>query len=222
METIELNQAFIEKIKQVRYKYESKIPTGMYHYYKEILAGNNIEMYMEQFSLSKEDLLKYARVCKIIDIYNQIVELMEMAKEEVELLGAENIEEFQNYVDELQDEGGYFLNNFDEIEKSEAGDTINYGNSGGLIVYPSYIEESKQKIDNSRSGKGEETRKYVATIIEQMVHTDYMSLRKKGTIHQAHQTDTTKPCYIDGKALERMGNGTTKVTYLRLSLSEES
>ena len=214
MKTINVDNSLLERFRILEYRFKGIIPIGVYHYYPEILAGNSIESYMELFSLPKETLLFYARVCQIIVVYHQIIELAKLAEQELQIL-----EEYQDYADELQDEGEDLLDNFGELEESKSEGELDFSNIEGLIIYPSYIEESKQKIDNSHSGKGEETRKRIAGIIENLVCKEYMHFRKSGAIHQMHNNSSAEEYYIDGNAVERIGNNSTKVIYIRIPLS---
>ncbi|MBR4231393.1 MAG: hypothetical protein IKR74_04495 [Bacilli bacterium] len=219
MEKREYDEPFIERIKTIKYHYEGKIPNGLYHYYHDVLNGINIEMYMQMFSLSKDDLIKYARVCKILDIYKEILALVEIIETEADILEKDELEEYQGAINELQGEGETYLN---DINVPIQGDeTIDF-NDSNLIIYSNYIDESKQKIINSHSGKGEETQKSIANIIEQLKVADYFGLRKKGYIHQIVQVDANKPCYIEGNAFERIGRISTKVNYIRIPISDNN
>ncbi len=212
MKSLDLDKRFLDRLKEIRYKYEEKIPEGFKFYYKKILDGEDLDLYMQMYSLSKEDLLKCAKICKIIDIYEQIIELTELAKEEAEGLGL-----YQDFVEELQAEGEDYLEEFNEKEEQET--VVNSGNTN-LIIYTSYIDESKERTLYSRSGKEEQAQKSVANIIEQLVKVDYHELRKKGCIHQNVQTDNNKkPCYVGGAAFERIGSITTKVNYIRIPIT---
>ena len=214
MSRLDLDQTFLDRLKEIRYKYEGQIPEGLKYYFRNILNGEDLEMYMQTYGLSKEDLLKYARVCKILNIYDQIIDLVELAKEEAEEIG-----EYQEILEELQDEGEGFIDNFKASQEEEI--TLNPGNIN-ILIYPSYIEESKQRTLNSRSGKEEQAQKSVANLFEQLGKANYQELRKKGRIHQNVQTDNKKPCYVNGSAFERIGGGTTKINYFRISVSEKN
>ena len=219
MEKRDFNELFLERIKQIKYHYEEKIPNGLYHYYDDILNGNNIQMYMQMFLLSKEGLIKYARVCKILDIYKEILALVEIIETEADILEKDELEEYQGAINELQGEGETYLNDINvPIQEDE---TIDF-NDSNLIIYSDFIDESKQKIINSHSGKGEETQKSIANIIEQLKVADYFDLRKKGYIHQIVQVDANKPCYIEGNAFERIGRISTKVNYIRIPISDNN
>ena len=96
---------------------------------------------------------------------------------------------------------------------------INAFNDNNLIIYPSSIEESRRRTINAHSGREEQTKKSVANLIEQLNKVDYQSLRKKGVIHQILESGFNTQCYIDGNAYERLGRGTTKVSYIRVPIS---
>jgi hypothetical protein len=216
MKKLDIDQKFLEKIKEIRYKYARLIPEGMQYYYERILNGEDLDLYMQTYALSREDLLRFARVCNIFHIYEQIFDLVELAKGEAELIG-----EYQEYIEELQEEGEGFIDDIDTSQDEE--EMIINGGNINLLIYPSYIDESKQKTLSSRSGKEEQTQKSVANLIEQLCKVNYQELRKKGSIHQSVQTDNKKPCYVNGSAFERLGSGSsTKLYYFRISLSDNN
>lgn len=220
MEIVNLNQDVLDKIKVIIYSYDGKIPESMGYYYKDILNGNNIDIYMQTYSLSKEDLIKYARVCKVAMIYKEIAELMDMLESETKELEKDDINEYQGYVQELQGEGEKVVNDInDSIQEEEP---ITYSNNSSILIYPSYIDESKQRTINSHSGREDQAQKSVANLIEKLNKADYQSLRKKGYIHQILQTDTKRPCYVGGNAFERIGHLTTKVNYIRVPISSNN
>ena len=218
---IDFDQKFLEKIKKIIYNYEEKIPQSMYYYYNDILKESNLDMHMQTYSLSKEELLKYAKVCKIIVIYKEISDLLEIIKSEAEVLEKEELEEYQEIIDELQDEGEEFISSINIFEKQK-DNTINFGNSANLLIYSNYIDESRQRTVNAHSGKEEQTQKSVANLIRQLSQADYYTLRKNGYIHQNQLMGTNKPCYVEGNAYERVGRGSTKVNYIRISVSEKN
>ena len=218
MEKIDYDQSFIERIKNIKYRYEGKIPESMYYYYNDILQGKNIETYMQTYSLSKEDLIRYARVCRIIVIYNDIIDLLKIINEEAELLEKEEIQEYKAIIGSLKSEGEEVLNIVNGLEEQVDLDEFAY--NANLIIYSDFIEESKQRTLNAHSGKEQQTQKGVANLIEQLNKANYFNLRKKGYIHQNQQMGNNKPCYIEGNAFERIGRGSTKVNYIRLSISD--
>ena len=220
MEKREFNELFLERIKQIKYHYEEKIPNGLYHYYDDILNGNNIQMYMQMFLLSKEDLVKYARVCRILVIYKEIMDLVQIIEAEADILEKEELDVYKGAIHELQSEGEEYISDINVANEPE-DETIDF-NDSNLIIYSDFIDESKQKIINSHSGKGEETQKSIANIIEQLKVADYFDLRKKGYIHQIVQVDANKPCYIEGNAFERIGRISTKVNYIRIPISDNN
>ena len=67
-----MDENFLEEIKSLIYQYKNEIPNGLEFYYKDVLAGNNDEAMANMFSMSIEDLRKYAIVCKIIADYNDV------------------------------------------------------------------------------------------------------------------------------------------------------
>lgn len=216
MEIIDLE--FLEKIKKVVHYYKGIIPEAMYYCFSDILDGNNMEEYQRTFSMSKEDLLKYARICMITTIYKELIELIEILKSEAELIGQNDLLEYQVMLAELQKGGETYLNGVDLSDNLET-DSINNGNNINLLIYTSYIDESREKTVNAHSGREEQTQKSVANLIEQLKSANYYSLRKKGYIHQHVDTGNNKPCYIGGNALERLGRLTTKVNYIRIPIN---
>ena len=216
MEIIDLD--FLEKIKKVVHYYKGIIPEAMYYCFSDILDGNNMEEYQRTFSMSKEDLLKYARICMITTIYKELIELIEILKSEAELIGQNDLLEYQVMLAELQKGGETYLNGVDLSDNLET-DSINNGNNINLLIYTSYIDESREKTVNAHSGREEQTQKSVANLIEQLKSANYYSLRKKGYIHQHVDTGNNKPCYIGGNALERLGRLTTKVNYIRIPIN---
>ena len=176
---------------------------------------------MQTYDLSSDDLMKYARVCKIESIYGQITPLMEMLKMKIEKLGTDELVSYQELVTELECAGVDELDridDFDSYEELKPQET----NPTNLIIYSSYIDESKNRTINAHSGKEEQTQKAVAKFIQQLAQADYQSLRTKGCIHQMLNVGENTPCYIEGNAFERIGSGTTKVNYLRLSVSKKN
>ena len=216
MEIIDLD--FLEKIKKVVHYYKGIIPEAMYYCFSDILDGNNMEEYQRTFSMSKEDLLKYARICMITTIYKELIELIEILKSEAELIGQNDLLEYQVMLAELQKGGETYLNGVDLSDNLET-DSINNGNNINLLIYTSYIDESRERTVNAHSGREEQTQKSVANLIEQLKSANYYSLRKKGYIHQHVDTGNNKPCYIGGNALERLGRLTTKVNYIRIPIN---
>ena len=216
MEIIDLE--FLEKIKKVVHYYKGIIPEAMYYCFSDILDGNNMEEYQRTFSMSKEDLLKYARICMITTIYKELIELIEILKSEAELIGQNDLLEYQVMLAELQKGGETYLNGVDLSDNLET-DSINNGNNINLLIYTSYIDESRERTVNAHSGREEQTQKSVANLIEQLKSANYYSLRKKGYIHQHVDTGNNKPCYIGGNALERLGRLTTKVNYIRIPIN---
>ena len=213
MDSIDLE--FLEKIKQVVHYYKDLIPESMYYCFNDILDGNNLEEYMKTYSLPKEKLIKYAQVCKIILIYKEMIELMEILKSEAELLEKNDLLEYQEMYNELQEGGETYLNSLDAVDS----DSMDYGNNRNLLIYTSYINESKERTINAHSGREEQTQKSVANLLEQLKNANYYSLRKKGYIHQHVDTGSNKPYYIGGNALERLGRLTTKVNYIRIPIN---
>ena len=213
MDSIDLE--FLEKIKQVVHYYKDLIPESMYYCFNDILDGNNLDDYMKTYSLSKEKLIKYAQVCKIILIYREMIELMEILRREAELLEKSELLEYQEMYNELQEGGETYLNSLDEVDS----DNIDYGKNSNLLIYTSYINESKERTINAHSGREEQTQKSVANLLEQLKNANYYSLRKKGYIHQHVDTGSNKPYYIGGNALERLGRLTTKVNYIRIPIN---
>ena len=54
METVNIDKDVLDRIKVIIYRYDGKIPESMSYYYNDILNGNNIDIYMQTYSLSKE------------------------------------------------------------------------------------------------------------------------------------------------------------------------
>lgn len=217
METVNIDKDVLDRIKVIIYRYDGKIPESMSYYYNDILNGNNIDIYMQTYSLSREELMKYARICRVEKIYEEISELMKMLKTEVDELEKEDIDEYQGFVQELQGEGERYISDInDSLEPEDEGIAFNDNN---LIIYPSSIEESRRRTINAHSGREEQTQKSVANLIEQLNKVDYQSLRKKGVIHQILESGFNTQCYIDGNAYERLGRGSTKVSYIRVPIN---
>ena len=129
---------------------------------------------MQTYDLSSDDLMKYARVCKIESIYGQITPLMEMLKMEIEKLGTDELVSYQELVTELECAGVDELDridDFDSYEELKPQET----NPTNLIIYSSYIDESKNRTINAHSGKEEQTQKAVAKFIQQLAQADYQS-----------------------------------------------
>ena len=219
MAATEVNNSFIGRIKKIIYQYEAKIPKSLFNFYREILEGKNIEDHMQAFSLSKEELIKYARVCKIMDIYKDISDLIKILEEELQQLDLAEREEYEDTIAELKEEGEEYLDVFEQQEHIEETELKNDRN---LIIYPGFINESREKTMSSHSGKEEQTLKVVANIIEQMRMAEYHSLRKKGYIHQNQIIGSNKQYYVEGNAFERMGRGSTKVNYIRIPINENN
>ena len=220
MKEINIDNEFLNKIKTMVYPYEDKIPEGIYYYYDDILKGNNLEMYMQTYSLTKEELLKYARIVKIMEIYKEISDLVDILKDTVDELKKDEVDEYKEIIDELQVTGEEYMSDFD-LDEEDNNEIENLDNAN-LIIYPSYINESKEKTINAHSGKEEKTQKAVANLIEQISKLNYQELRSKGYIHQNQEMGNNKACYVDGNAFERMGRGSTKVNYIRISVSEKN
>ena len=220
MSGLNFDQSFVNRIKNVIFEYEDKIPESMHYYYKDILDGNNLEMYMSTYSLSKEDLLKYARVCRIIAISKEMSGLMEILTSELDSLENEEIQEYSEVIGELQDEGEEFLKDISSTEEEENKD-INFQGEN-LIVYSTSIDDSYERTIGAHSGKEEQTQRAVANLIEQLSKAPYLNLRTKGYIHQNQEMGNNKSCYVDGNAYERLGRGSTKVNYIRVPISENN
>lgn len=208
----------IDRIKKIIYQYEDKIPKGLEFYYEDILNGNNLEEYEKTFGISKEELFKYARICRIIAIYKDVCDLVDILDKEADILEQGELLGYQENLSELEMEGEEFLS----IIEDEEEEMIDYGNSTNIIIYSDHINESKERTKTARSGKIEQTQKAIATLINQLRSADYQSLRKKGYIHQNQVMGSNEPCYFDGKAFERTGRGSTKVNYIRISVSENN
>ncbi len=144
-----------------------------------------------------------------------MIELMEILKSEAELLEKNDLLEYQEMYTELQEGGETYLNSLGEVDS----DNIDYGKNSNLLIYTSYINESKERTINAHSGREEQTQKSVANLLEQLKNANYYNLRKKGYIHQHVDTGDKKPYYIGGNALERLGRLTTKVNYIRIPIN---
>ena len=225
MEEIRIDKKILERINNIIRSYKDEIPKTMFNYYREILNDRSVEGYMAFFSLDKEKLLEYAKVCRIIDIYREITDIMGILKEDEGKIEQEDLEEYQADVTTFQDEGKMLLTFLESKQKDRKRDEKikeTYINSPNLIIYTRYIGESKDRTINAHSGKEENTQKAVANLIEQLRYAEYQTLRKNGYIHQTHDVDSHKPCYINGNAFERTGRGSTKVNYIRISVSKKN
>ena len=220
MEELNLDQLLIDKIKKLTFQYDKKIPNGVKFYYKDILTGQNLETYMQSYSLSKEELINYARICKLIEIYKELLALLESYKAEAKVIGTEELEIYRDMMEELQNEGEEYLSNFEEEDVDK--DSIDYSDNTNLLIYPKFIDESEERTINAHSGREEQTQKSVANILVQLNQANYQELRKKGYVHQVVDVSSNRPCYIEGIALERLGRGTTKLHFMRLPLSEKN
>lgn len=217
MDKITLDQKFIEKIKKIVYLYNDKIPNNIHMYYREILEGKDLDIFSESFSIPKEKLVKMAKICKLIELYNDISEFIELMDEDEDI----NEDEYKEMLEEMQEETTEVLSEID-IEDEEKKKTNINGNYKNLLIYPDFIDESQEATLNAQSGKETQTRKFVGSLIEQLAQADYYSLRKKGYVHQNQEMGNNKSCYIDGNAFERVGRSSTKVNYVRISLSENN
>ena len=203
METVNIDKDVLDRIKVIIYHYDGKIPESMSYYYNDILNGNNIDIYMQTYSLSREELMKYARICRVEKIYEEISELMKMLKTEADELEKEDIDEYQGFVQELQGEGEKYISDInDSLEPEDEGIAFNDNN---LIIYPSSIEESRRRTINAHSGREEQTQKSVANLIERL--------------NKVEESGFNTQCYIDGNAYERLGRGSTKVSYIRVPIN---
>ena len=219
MDYLSVDNTFLESIKNLKYRYDGKIPEGIQYYYDSILKGENIETYMQMFSLPEDELLQYARVCKILKIQNDISELIKDLKKEQDMLENEELLEYKEVIDELQSEGNQLVEGLDFSNEEEI---IEYGNSTNLLIYSPYIDESKERTLGAQSGREEQTLKSVANFIGQLSNANYWDLRKKGYIHQLAEIRKNIPIYLDGNAFERIGRGCTKVNYFRIPVSERN
>ena len=57
METVNIDKDVLDRIKVIIYHYDGKIPESMSYYYNDILNDNNIDIYMQTYSLSREELI---------------------------------------------------------------------------------------------------------------------------------------------------------------------
>lgn len=216
----DINLEFLEKTKKTIFSYEGKIPDGLSHYYKDILEGNNIEMYMQSYSLSEEEIKRYARVCKIKEIYDEISELMDILKTEVDSLDKDEVEEYTSLIDELQTSGESYIDELSEEEIEE--ELIENSDDINLIIYSNFIDESFDKTVNARSGKEVQSMKFISGLLQTLNKAEYLELRKKGLLHQIHNTEDRKRYFIEGNPIERIGNGSTKVNFIRIPVSEKN
>jgi len=212
-------ELFLKRAKEIIYHYREKIPKNMENYFQKVLQGNNLDMYMEMFSLSREDLIKYARICKIKNIYDQISELIELIKDDVELVEQDLIASY-NLIGELIPDNNALLESIGAKEP-ETIDTNNES-STNLLIYPPYIEESNRRTINARSGKEDQTQKSVASLIRQLIEANYQELRKTGCFHAIKDSISSNHFLIDNILVERIGGGTTKVIFIRIPVSEKN
>ena len=173
----DINLEFLEKTKKTIFSYEGKIPDGLSHYYKDILEGNNIEMYMQSYSLSEEEIKRYARVCKIKEIYDEINELMDILKTEVDSLDKDEVEEYTSLIDELQTSGESYIDELSEEEIEE--ESLKNSDDINLIIYSNFIDESYDRTVNARSGKEVQSMKFITGLLQTLNKAEYLELRKK-------------------------------------------
>ena len=221
MSTVELNQDFLEKIKKIEYCYAGKIPEGMGYYVDDILGGNNIDMYAKMYSLPINNLMMLAKISRVLSIYSEVSRLVEMLKQGIEELEQNEVLEYQELVSDLQNQGSKNLNDIDSLKENNEI-VVDNDKGTSLLIYPDYIEESKQRTINARSGREEQVQKSIANTINQLKMMNYQDLRKKGCIHQMQESTGMKPYYIDKYAYERIGSTSTKVNYIRLPISEKN
>jgi hypothetical protein len=219
----DINFDFLDKTKKILFSYEGKIPEGLSHYYRDILEGKNIEMYMQTYSLSKETLIRYARICKIREVYEEISDLVDILKTEMDALENSEIAEYQNLIDDLQTIGESYMVDIDEEDVVE--EDLHNSDDINMTIYTNFIDESYDSTVNSHSGREEQSLNAIGALIEKLNKTEYLELRKKGEIHQIHQNqqvDGNKAIIVDGSAFERIGKITTKVNYFRIPISDNN
>ena len=213
-----MDENFLEEIKSLIYRYKNEIPNGLEFYYKDVLAGNNDEAMANMFSMSIEDLRKYAIVCKIIADYNDVCDGLAIIDDEN--VNQDERQEYRETVDELTDAVRTQLKVIRDLENDEnKSDVID--TSVNLLIYAKHIDDSTNRTRNARSGRVDEAQKKVANLIRLLRDSNYQSLRKKGLMHQL-KTIANEECYIENNAFERIGGGTTKVNFIRVPVSEKN
>ena len=203
-----MDENFLEEIKSLIYRYKNEIPN---------VAGNNDEAMANMFSMSIEDLRKYAIVCKIIADYNDVCDGLAIIDDEN--VNQDERQEYRETVDELTDAVRTQLGVIRDLENEKESDVID--TSVNLLIYAKHIDDSTNRTRNARSGRVDEAQKKVANLIRLLRDSDYQSLRKKGLMHQL-KTIANEECYIENNAFERIGGGTTKVNFIRVPVSEKN
>ena len=208
----------IEKTKNIFYQYNDKLPIGIENYYLEILKGINIEHYEEMYGISKNELIKYARICRMKALYQDLCDIIDILKSEAAYIEHDELDYYSSNMAELAEEiSGYI----EEVTPQDE-ETNNNNYSRNLIVYSYHINDSRDRALNAHSGREEQVQKSIANLIKQLRSADYLSLREKGYIHQNQVMGENKPLYINGNAFERVGRGSTKLNYIRISVSENN
>ena len=218
-ERMELDQNTLTRMKLIKHRYEGRIPSGFRYYYGGVLDNNqgDIKTCMESFSLTEEEVRRYAKICKIIEAYNGIIDLIEMAKADVK-----EIEGYKDFIAELRDESKPFLDEVDSFEKPNKEETKGDIESKNLIIYSGYIDDSQKRTVNARSGREEQAQRSIANLIEQLNESDYNKLRQNGDVNHIQDPASKMGAYVGKNAFERFGSGSTKICYVRLSVSEKN
>lgn len=93
----------------------------MKSYYDDIIEGKNLDLYSEMYSLSKKELLQYAKVCRIMSNYEAILNLLTMIVDDIENIDSVEYSDYKDMVDELQSEGDEYLTDF-SLSSSQIND----------------------------------------------------------------------------------------------------
>ena len=87
----------------------------------DIIEGKNLDLYSEMYSLSKKELLQYAKVCRIMSNYEAILDLLTMIVDDIENIDSVEYSDYKDMVDELQSEGDEYLTDF-SLSSSQIND----------------------------------------------------------------------------------------------------
>ena len=216
MNIIENSQDLLNKIKEIIYVYHDKIPDIIRNYYKDILEDKDLDIYRQVCLLSNEEIFFYVNICKLIDIYNDLCVLIDLLELNYDSDDVKDCEEYKNELMYEAKKTVDYINSFEELENDKIKN-----DDRNMLMYLSCIDDSKQKTINARSGKVEQTKKSLANLFEKLRKSSYLDLRKKGLIHQ-QMKNTAESCYVEGNAFERIGTISTKISYIRISISKNN
>ena len=166
----------------------------------------------------QDNLIKYAKVCKIKKIYDEIYELTEILKTEVDSLEKDEVDEYRSLIDDLQNSGESYV---EDLGEEDIEEDISYlSDDINLIIYSNFIDESYDKTVNAHSGKEEQSLKAIANLIEQLNKCDYQDLRQKGYELKRTALDNYHVLYTESN-LGFVFSRTNDNTALRFPLTEK-